>query len=82
MSRIVQNVDLDAQPDTAALGFYTMHTGELRPLSCCNRCDNVEDGIDYRLYVDASTYGNVRSIPFEVPVSSSRTILVYALHRK
>lgn len=62
---LADDADLDAEPETAAPSFYSMHTGDLRPLSCCKSCDDVVDGMDYRLYVDASTYGNVRFTRFE-----------------
>ena len=38
-----------------------MLAGHLAPLDCCDDCDEYEDGLDYRLYVDASQSGNVSS---------------------
>ena len=42
---------------------YTLYAGELRHIICCDPCENDpdhKDEWDLRLYVDASTHGNVR----------------------
>lgn len=59
---LVDDADLTAQPRVAAPEFYTMYTGNLQPLYCCTDCTKYKDAFDYRVYVDASRVGNVRSL--------------------
>lgn len=42
---------------------YGIYCGSLRPVECCTQCTNEnQDGLDYRVLVDASRTGNVRHI--------------------
>lgn len=45
---------------------YALLMGELRPLLCCEQCTqdpDHKDGLDYRVYIDASRLGNVSIYP-------------------
>ena len=54
-----------------------MFAGDLHPLSCCGLCQgDCPDGLDYRVYVDASDLGNVR-----VLIIAYRQDVLTILHR-
>lgn len=44
---------------------YTIYCGCMMPIECCSRCSRKkQDGLDLRMFVDASTYGNVSTVCF------------------
>ena len=55
-------VDDDGRELASTTDEYSMCVGELRKLRCCKRCDSASDGFDYRVFIDADTYGNVRAL--------------------
>ena len=61
---------------------YGMIAGKLNPLVCCPESTaESKDGRDYRVFVDASHFGNVRLVAESAYLAFADFRLVHTLHR-